>query len=155
MSVFMLAVLILSGPPQPSGATIPLRIHLGRDWRSNVAKHELECRHEWFWAKRLRIEASYRIVVDDDASDFPTWEIGRNQERQRFLAGSFSGSGAFLCALESIAAIDRWERDNPFLEGSMWADEEYMTDWQRRALIKHRETRPEIFPPELPVEGER
>ncbi len=118
---WIIALLLMAGPPQPSGASMPLKIHLGRDHRSAVARSELGNMHEWFWEKRLKIEAGYRLIIDEDSLDCPTYQIGRGDDRHQFPAGAFVASGTFMLTLLSIAMVDQWERQLP--ENVVWVSQ--------------------------------
>lgn len=141
----------MTGPPQPSGA-MKLTIHLGNDWRSAVVRSELKRDHPYFLARRLKIERTHVIVLDDDAWKEPTYSIGRGGERQRFRGGAFCCSGAFMSALESICEIDAWDRANPFLDGAIWAEDPEFPEYRKQKVRDHFASRPEPWPPLPPME---
>ena len=144
----MVAILIYAAlvGPLPDPPVLTLRIHLGRDHRSRIALAELSRNHPWWNAKRRHVQEHYRIIVDDQANDEPTWQIGTGDERHKFPPGTFIASGSFWLCLESITGIDYWERHNPFLDGNPWPDEDTLTEHQRQILKIHLSTRPEQFP---------
>lgn len=96
--------------PIDTAPTLRLTAHLGNDWRSRIARHELTCEHEWFAHRRLLIGRHYRIAFDEQALSEPTYQIGRGDEGEKLRPGTFSASGTFILTLESIAARDHWER---------------------------------------------
>lgn len=142
----ILLLAIVCGPLPEASPTLTLRLHLGIDQRSKIARAELS-REDLFWTWRLeKIRQNYRLIVDDDAFDNPTWQIGHG-DRQVFRPGSFAASGTFIQALESIAEIDNWERRNQVhLRG--WADAPEMSAWDIERLQKHLQARPVAFPAE-------
>jgi hypothetical protein len=144
-SILLLAV--LTGPLPKAQPTLTLRIHLGNDFASSVIRSELARTHPWFALKRQAIEQNYRLVIDDDEFDGPSYSIGRGAERQVFRPGSFRASGCFMRALESICEVDRYEREN--------ADCDYESvDGRMRysplRIAEHRSRRPAPWPSQPP-----
>ena len=139
LSAILFASLI--GPAtDPPPAALRLTIHLGTDRRSEIIRSELRNPHQYFLAKRLKIQHRYDIRVDDDAYREPTYQIGRGGERLTFPRGAFNGSGCFLRTLEAITDRDQWEREYRGWQG-VWMYGEF----------SYREIpEPDAFP-ELPV----
>ena len=141
---------VLTGPrlqaPRP---TLEIRIHVGNGRESSVIRSELNCDHEWFLSKRLRIENAYRLMlVDDLFKSRPTYQIGKGDARHDFAPGAFAASGSFMATLESVAAIDAWERANPWMGGwSGWGADTELSDYQLARYAEHRRSCPAEFPP--------
>jgi hypothetical protein len=145
--ILILAAALMTGPPQPSGATLKLTIHLGRDRDSRIIRSELSRQEPYFLEKRLRVETSYRLTVDEEANDRPSYQIGRG-DREFFRRGSFRASGCFMAALASIVECDRYEREND--DG--WSNVNGVLGYDRRRIIERENRRPVPWPPLAPAE---
>lgn len=146
----LLAIALLAGPPVESAGRIALRVHVGRSRESAVVRSELSRDQEWFLARRLAISVNYRIELIEDLYDQrPCYQIGKGDERHEFPPGTFTGSGTFLLTLSSVAKIDHWERENPYLAGglSWWNNTDELTSWDAERMNAHYARLPEVFPP--------
>lgn len=152
MTSLLLAIAVLTGPPAPSQSTLALRIHVGSGHESAVIRSELARHDEWFWTRRLRIEANYRLVlVEDLYRHRPCYQIGTGDAPHEFRPGTFSASGTFTRALLSIAENDQFDRRTEFYT-SGWAEDPVMVEWDRQRWERLQQQRPEVFPAELPPE---
>lgn len=155
MTELLLACAILTGAPPQYTGTLQLRIHLGKDRESAIIRSELARQQPYFLAKRLFVEANYRLIVDEDANDRPSYQFGRGGERTFFRPGSFRSSGCFMRALESIAEVDRYEREcgdgwhaGPF---GMIYDPQYRSEYSARKPVPWPSVPPPV-PDEIPID---
>ncbi len=133
----LLIAAVLAGPLPDAAPTLSLRVHLGKDARSRIARHELENPHHFWVSRRMEIGRHYRLIVDEDSFDQPTYQIGHGP-REPFAPGACAASGSFIRSLTSICELDNWERLNT---------EGYYTFDGRRYEHYHRPQKPETFPP--------
>ncbi len=151
----ILALAVLAGPHRDAVPAISIRIHLGRDHASKLAASELRNDSQFFLDRRRAIyDMGYKIEVDDDALDWPTYQIGRGDTRHRFPPGAFNGSGVWTHTLKSIVDIDRWEReyDDGWRTTYTKNGPAFRKDWG--LIEEYFKRRPEEFPtqPPKPVE---
>lgn len=145
----ILAAILLCGPPgEPMRATVPLSIHLGRDQRSAIARSELARVDPFFSHRRFVIETRFRLTIDEDEYSMPTYSLGSGDTRHTFPTGAFSASGSFIRTIESLCAIDRWERTAPDVRTVYTPG---VDGWaQEVRSYRDEKDKPEQFPPTLP-----
>src|SRR5690349_21760341 len=128
----ILTIAILTGPLPEARPSLRLIIHLSDSRESQIVRSELARDHDFWKWKRVIIEQNYQVELRESLfKSRPVYQIGKTDERHEFRAGTFSASGSFITALESICAIDLWERRNPYFSSGHWPTEPELSGYMK------------------------